>query len=131
MQELNYLGFIRHWIADATLVVALQLRLGRHVFHLGPHEAFQPAQEAFDLPASFCLFISSIRSARKASRSCTTSDFSCSAMEIACHVFGQAGVCLGQDFSKLGIGVELLRLRAQAGAFGRVGGERYAAAKKK
>jgi len=44
--------------------------------------ALQPAQEAFDLLASFCLFISSILSARWARKSCTTSDFSFSAMEL-------------------------------------------------
>lgn len=40
--------------------------------------------------------------------------------EVASRIFGPAGVHPGQDFSKLGIGVELLQLRAQAGVFGRV-----------
>jgi hypothetical protein len=39
--------------------------------------------------------------------------------EVARRVFGQVRVHPGQDFSKLGIGVELLQLRVQAGAFGR------------
>ena len=112
------------------LVVALHLSLGREVLHLGSYEALQPAQEAFD-PLLFLLVHLQHPFCRKASRSWTMSDFFLFGDEIARHVFGQAGVCLGQDFSKLGIGVELLQLRAQAGAFGRVGGERYAAAKKK
>ena len=41
--------------------------------------------------------------------------------EVACCVFGQAGFYLSQDLGVLALGVELLQLRAQAGAFGRGG----------
>ena len=51
--------------------------------------ALQPAQEAFDLLASFCLFISSILSARWARKSCTTSDFSFSAMKLPASSLGR------------------------------------------
>ena len=43
--------------------------------------------------------------------------------EVASPVFGKAGVDLGQDFSVLALGVELLQLRPQAGALGRGGGD--------
>jgi len=75
----------------------------------------------------FCLFISSIRSARKASRSCTTSDRSCSAMKLLLRPWAgrrPPGAC---DFGMLAPGVELLQLRAQADALGRGGGEGDAA----
>jgi hypothetical protein len=42
--------------------------------------------------------------------------------EIASLVFGQAGVHLGQNFGVLAVGVELLKLRPQAGALGLGGG---------
>jgi hypothetical protein len=41
--------------------------------------------------------------------------------EVACSVFGQAGIHLGQYFGVLALGVELLQLRAQASALGRGG----------
>jgi hypothetical protein len=40
--------------------------------------------------------------------------------EVACRIFGQAVVHLGQYFGVLALGVKLSQLSAQAGAFGRV-----------
>ena len=43
--------------------------------------------------------------------------------EVACLIFGKAGVYLGQDFREFALGIELLQLRSQAGALGCGGGE--------
>ena len=40
--------------------------------------------------------------------------------EVACFIFGEIGIYPGQDLGELALGVKLLQLRAQAGAFGRV-----------
>jgi hypothetical protein len=98
-----------------VLLVALQLRLGRQVIHLGPHESLLPAQDVFDLPASFCLFISSICSARKEQIVYHFRPFQLSG-EVASRVFGQGGVQLVPYFNELALDVELLKLRPQAGA---------------
>ena len=88
------------------LVVALQLGLRREVLHFGPDEALQPAQEAFDLLASFCLFISSILSARWARKSCTTSERSSLAMKLPAA--SQKGHPPGLGVQGFAVGAELL-----------------------
>jgi len=68
------------------------------------------------------LFISSIFSARWASRSCTASKALLLDCEVAGCIFGQMGLHLGDDLGILALGVELL-----AASDGRVGGKGDAA----
>ena len=101
------------------LVVALQLRLGGEVLHFCSHESLQPAQEAFDL--LLLLFVHLQHPlCQEGEQVVDNVRFFLRGDEVASRVFGQAGFYLGQDLGVLALGEELLQLRAQAGAFGRV-----------
>ena len=69
-----------------VLVVALQISLWHEVLIWAPlMPSSRPRKPLISF--CFCLFISSVRSASKASRSCSTSDRSCSAMSCLFHLW--------------------------------------------
>ena len=91
------------------LVVALRATvLGVRSSTYDPQVTLQPAQEALDLLLLLAGFISNILSARKASRSCTMSDCSRSAMKLPASSLGRQASTRGQNIGVLALGVELL-----------------------
>jgi len=90
-----------------VLVVALQFGLGREVLHLCAQVALQPAQEALDL--LLLLLVHLQHPLRQEGQEIVHHiRFLLACDEIACFVFGQAGIHQGPNLGVLALGVKLL-----------------------